>query len=136
LNQRKSFSFLRDQLAAQTDLLNLVRDLLPATVSDHCIRAIPHPDTLTLLAESSAWASRLRYLSQELLQRLNKRQFHFKRIQVRVMVDAQSVSPTPTRRQPIPISVENAKLLRSLASSLGDNELKLALQRLSRHTDR
>jgi hypothetical protein len=134
LISQKPFAHLGNQLAAQETLLNLVRDFLPAPVDQHCIKAIPHKDVLVLLAESSAWASRLRYLGQDLLQRLKNRQVHFKRIQIKI-----SVIPKPSdRKKPLKqarlLTMENAKLLRCLAESMHDEELKLALQRLSQHT--
>ena len=134
LISEKPFAQLGTQLAEQDALLKLVRGLLPTPVDQHCIRAIPHQDILVLMAESSAWASRLRYLGQDLLQRLKDRQLRFKRIQIKVSVNPRPAVRNKTLRQARPLTMENAKLLHSLAESMTNGELKRALLRLSQHT--
>lgn len=134
LTSRKSFTLLASRLAEQEALLKLVRGLLPAPVNQHCSRAIPHQDVLVLMADSPAWASRLRYLGQDLLQRLTNRGVCYKRMQIKVSVDASPYQRKKLLKQARPLSVENANMLRCLAESLANGELKLALQRLSQHT--
>jgi hypothetical protein len=126
---------LQHQLAAQEQLLQQVRACLPSPLDRHCLGAIPRAEVLILLVESSAWASRLRYLASELLKQLRRRQIRFKRIQIRVSVDTLSLPIRKTSRRAIPLSSDNAKRLRDLAASMDDDQLRSALQRLSRHTN-
>ena len=125
---------LQDQLMVQENLLKRVRESLSAPLDQHCIGVIPRGEVLTLLVESSAWASRLRYLARDLLKQLHRRQIHFKRIQIRVSVDTKPLPRRKTSRRAVPLSRENAALLRCLARSMDEERLRAALQRLSRHT--
>jgi hypothetical protein len=134
LFSKRRLTHLQNQLALQQDLLQKIRASLPSPLDQHCLGAIPRGETLILLVESSAWASRLRYLARELIKQLQQRQIRFKRIQVRVSVDRRPVQRRKTSRRAIPLSRENAQLLRCLAESLDDVQLSSALQRLSRHT--
>ena len=134
LIKKKKLSYIKHQLAIQEHLLKQVQECLPSPLDRHCISAIPRGEVLSLLVRSSAWASRLRYLSRELLEQLRHRQIRFKRIHIQVSVDTRLGKPTTTSRRAIPLSRESAELLRSVGESLDDEQLNAALQRLSRHT--
>ena len=134
LISKKRLSHLQHQLAIQEQLLIQVRESLPPPLDRHCIGAIPQGEELTLLVQSSAWASRIRYLSRELLKQLQRRQLRFKQVHIRVSIDTKPSERIKTSRRAKPLSTENAQLLRSLSETLDDDQLKPALQRLSRHT--
>ena len=131
---KKRFAYLQNQLGIQEQLLKQVRETLPSPLDQHCIRAIPQGEVLILLVESSAWASRLRYLGRELLKQLQRRKLRFHRVQVRVSMATRPARQNRSTRRALPLSSENAVLLRSLAESSDDDQLKSALLRLSRHT--
>lgn len=135
LISKKTFFHLNRQMEAQETLLKLVRSFLPVPIDQHCIMAIPHQDTLVLMVESSVWASRLRYLSKDLLEHLLNQQIRFKHIQVKVTVNTKPPLQTKQHRQVRCLTPENASMLRSLAESMDYGDLKLALQRLSQHTE-
>ncbi|MGD8588212.1 MAG: DciA family protein [Chromatiales bacterium] len=134
LFSKRRLNYLQNQLTLQEKLLQQVHACLPSPLDQHCLGAIPHGKTLILLAESSAWASRLRYLAGEILKQLKHREIRFERIQVRVSIERRLVQPKRPSRRALPLSRENAQLLRCLAESLDDAQLSSALQRLSRHT--
>jgi len=134
LIRKKKLAYLQNQLALQEHLLKQVRECLPSPLDQHCTGAIPRGEVLTLLVKTSAWASRLRYLGRDLLAQLQRRQIRFKRLHIKVSVEARLGKPSSTSRRATPLSRENAELLRSLGESQDDDQLKSALQRLSRHT--
>jgi hypothetical protein len=50
-----------------------VRTLLPEGLGAHVTGAVQHEDTVVILVDSAAWASRIRFHAPELLERLGPR---------------------------------------------------------------
>lgn len=50
-----------------------VRALLPAELARHVTGAVRHDDTVVILADSAAWATRIRFHAPELVERLAPR---------------------------------------------------------------
>ena len=93
---------------------------------------------LSLTADSSAWASRIRHQQQGLIQRLRQIPF-FRQIislQVRILPPGegrqQVASPIPAN----PLSAASLKLLEQTASDVADPALRAALSRLARNRGR
>ena len=89
-------------------------------------------NTLILQTESSAWASRLRYLAPAILEKLASRLGWTHVTQTKVLVRP----PLPPDRcpsvQPAHMSPDSASLLREVAENTEDPALREALLRLSR----
>jgi len=81
--------------------------------------------------DSTAWATRLRYQSPQLLRCLHRHPSlaQLRRIEIRVTPLAQPVSSSP---QPATLSAANAAIIDSTADSLSDPNLRTALKRLAR----
>ena len=85
-----------------------------------------------LYADSSAWASRLRFVSRNLIRELQQHDHvGIKQITVRIFIPDRARKLKP--RSKTLLSKENAKLLQQTAESIGDPALGAALLRLSRH---
>ena len=84
--------------------------------------------TLTLTANNSAIASKLRQMLPELLKHLQLQGCEVTGIQVRVQV---TIPPNKVTAPPSMISVSGKHQLNELAKSLGESPLKTALQRLA-----
>jgi hypothetical protein len=133
LSRGGSLPLIQRRLAEQERLLQLVRQLLPDPVGNHCLAAVMRDGQLTLLSDSSAWASRLRFASNNLLQQLRQRGMKCSRAKVKIVIQGHQAG----RRRPRParqLSPENGKLLRTTAEHIEDRDLREALLRLSRHT--
>ncbi len=118
--------------ARQNSLLQQIRALLPKPLDAHCLAAVSRDSALVLYADSSAWASRLRFFSRNLIRELQQRGHSgIESIAIRVFI------PDHARKQKLRsktlLSKENARLLRQTAESIGDPALGSALIRLSRH---
>ena len=133
LNSGRALNRLGQQLAAQHELLNLVRLQLPQPLDEHCVSAILHKHNLTLLADSPVWASRLRYLSRDLQQRLKQKRVKILNIKVKVCIMERPSRYPRKSREATRLSPANAELLRSVGEGMQDKGLKDALLRLSRH---
>lgn len=133
LNSGKALNRLGRQLATQDELLKLVRSGLPTPLNEHCMSAIRHEDNLTLLADSPVWASRLRYLSRNLQQRLRQTGVKILNIKVKVCIMERPFTSSRMTREATRLSLGNAELLRSVGECTQDKGLRDALLRLSRH---
>jgi hypothetical protein len=123
---------LLSRSAQQNSLLHHVRRLLPQPLGEHCLAAVQKGDSLVLYADTSAWASRLRFLSRNLIREFQRRdQAGIKQITVRIFIPDRARKLKP--RSKALLSKENAQLLQQTAESIGDPALGAALIRLSRH---
>jgi hypothetical protein len=68
----KALRDLRTRLDARSELLMRVRSCLPPRLIDHVISADLKDGCLTLGSHNAAWASRLRYVKNELQDQLNQ----------------------------------------------------------------
>ena len=50
-----------------------VRALLPESLGEHVTGAVLHEDTVVILVDSAAWASRIRFMAPELVGQLSPR---------------------------------------------------------------
>ncbi len=104
---------------------------LPQDLAANCHVAGVRDGCLRLIADSAAWAARLRFQEPLLLKALNQRGTHeVRRIHVRVSPREQAHS-LPKRK--LKLSAENVQLLVQTARALEDPRLAQALLRLARH---
>jgi hypothetical protein len=76
------------QAARRTDLTGYLRAGLSAELRDHLRAGNPRPDgTLVIMADSPAWAARLRFEGGLLLARCREVHPEVQRIKVRVLAD-------------------------------------------------
>lgn len=122
---------LLEQSIEQSLLLKRLRTLIPPPMDTHCTAAVLKESGLVLYADSSTWASRLRFTSRDLVRRLNAEGMEIKRITVRVLVT--SKPPERKRSKIRHLSAENAFLINQTAADIDDHDLSEALVRLSKH---
>ena len=124
-------------------LQTLLQAVLPPDIRGDQVRvaSIKGP-TLTLLVNSSAWASRLRFDVPVLLKRLAElSDFHgvqHIRLQVASLSTSQSARLTTSGNEPVErsMSPNAAATLRDCAASMPDGELRDTLLALAAHADR
>lgn len=132
LQQTSGLKSLLQQSRDQSRLLDRIQQLLPPPLQPHCRAAVLKQGQLLLYTDASAWASRLRYLSRELITQLKKHGLSVSKVTVRVMLGNR---PLPVASRPgRKLTADNARLLQQTAASIDDAELSAALARLSRHT--
>lgn len=118
------------QHSRQINKLNIqLHQLLPAPLSQHCTVARVGQQTLTILVDSPAWATRLRLQSLNLIRAFADLQI--KSVTVKIQQPHYTPENTPKAR-PI-MSQETSNLLSHMAEATRDQKLKLALQRLARN---
>jgi len=79
------FRNLERRVQATVDLAARVRDALDSPEKDHVISASCRETTLVVIADSAAWASRIRYLQEQVLERLyTQGETQFTKLRVKV----------------------------------------------------
>lgn len=131
LNFSGTAAALVAQLREQSHLLALVKQELEASLNAHLVAALMFNKQLVLYADSSAWASRLRFGSRTLRDRLIGKGLGVNKITVRIALPngTRSVSRQVKRH----LSRENGLLIEKTAETIDDPGLRQALRRLSRH---
>lgn len=112
---------------AREDAMHLekIRQLLPPDIGHHCTGVHQRGLTFILYADSSAWASRIRFAAQTITQQTGARQ-----VVVRV---APPTGPQNTRK-PVPPrrSAAAAAFLEQSAESTSDQQIQGCLRRIAR----
>jgi hypothetical protein len=125
---------IRQQVAQLRVLEDGLQDCLPAECCTHCRVAGIHGETLLLVADSSAWRSRLHFYTDRIISHfshLGKPPVH--RIRIRVAGGKSVQPPAPRRDAPLRLPPEAARGFASLARDTEDRELRRALERLAAH---
>lgn len=134
LMKNRHFSLLQQlqYQAQQSDrLTDILHEVIPFSMHEHCRVGILKEKVLVIIAQSPAWATRLRYLTPQIIQHLKKsKHFGISKIQVKIRPQHQERSQ-PTRKANV-LSKENADLLRKTANGIQDTELAQAFIRLSK----
>ncbi len=140
---RQLYKFLSQKKGNVADLVTQTRinqklsqslnNLLDPALRDHLRLANIRAQTLILITDSAAWASRARYFSPVLLQKLKNNSHIFGDIRkIDIQVQPATLPPRPARPLPRHISDSAAKCLSATADSIDDVELKNALNRLAK----
>ena len=117
-----------DQLRRANDRL---RARLGATLGNNWEVANRRGDTLVLMTDSAAWASRLRFLAPQILKALSDAGEGSGLRRLKVVVRPKSVPPSPLASRRLALSERSAGLLREVARDTQDPALREALLRLS-----
>ncbi len=133
LQNSVKFATIRAKLQQNQGLLQQIQRLLPAQLNEHCVGLVEKPSQLILYADSSAWASRLRYFTRELQTKLNNKQLYFNKISVKIAIDNRRVIKKSSGRKARLLSARNSDQLQKVADHTHDQDLRAALMRLSLH---
>lgn len=109
------------------------RSLVPPNMQDHAVLTRLETDAWIIQADSSAWATRLRYSLPRLRRRLAEQlNTNVPTLRVRVK-PADSAPPPPPPPRRLRMSHEAADLIEGTAKSMSDQRLAAALKRLAKH---
>jgi len=116
-----------------SQLTHILRTLLEPNLAPHCYIGNIEKDRLTLLVDSAAWASKLRFCAQTLLAQINDAHPGFSHIQrIRIKILNQPAKTVEPEYQKPKMNKANAKGLTTLANSVDDPDLQAALARLAK----
>jgi len=86
----------------------------------------------------AAWATKLRFAAPVLLKQIQQRYPELstvEKVTIRILQPMEDPRTTLPSITPPHLSVKNAQLLKELAETLDDAELRAALERLARHAE-
>lgn len=131
LGQSGPLHRLYDQARILKGLQQIIENCLPPAMVSHVKISSYRNNNLHLIIDSAHWATRLRYIEQDMLKKLKSvDEFqHLNRIRYSVRP---SYTPPSHYRTAQPISIENAKHIASVAKYIEDEHLRKALIRLSK----
>lgn len=129
----RASQYLAGQWANQVQQLRLLdhslKFSLPEPLRSHCWPAGISGNQLTLITDSSTWATQLRYQQQQILKQINS-DLGLKLIKLRVRISSRQVfrkKTWPERK----LSQKSAEMIRQGALSVSDPELRSALNKLA-----
>lgn len=117
-------------------LTRLAREVVPEPESSH-ISAVAVVETGAVVwTDSAAWATRLRYQADALLERLRRVTGlrELKSVQVKVLPT--NDAPEEKKRPSPALTAQSAQTIAACAAYVSDVKLKEALERLARNADR
>jgi hypothetical protein len=122
---------LLERAAALDGVNHRLQRRLPAPLNAHICLANVRDDTAIVMADSSAWLTRARYLGAEILKFIRQEPGldRIKKIQFKIQPQTQLPEPPNAKPQ---LSENAAELLISTAKVIDDPQLKAALHKLSR----
>lgn len=131
-NPTNLLSQIKVKVAQLQQLNELVKAQLDSSLGQHCCVANVRDNILILEVDSSAWATRLRYLVPELLQKLrtHKELNRLQEIQWYIRpadINAQSVS------RPLTLSQDNAELMMEATQHIANPHLQEVMKKLAKH---
>ncbi len=113
-------------------LSTALRRCLPADAASH-VQVVHWSDgQLTVQVDSTAWATRLRYLSPQLLRQLQQLPEFTAAHRIALNI-APAATPAVTIAQPFHLSPAGARIIDANAETIADPQLRAALKRLARH---
>ena len=141
INQQISPSFVK-QVKKLTQYTQLLSQILPIECRNHVKVANIRNQNLMLITDSPVWTTKLRQLSPQLLDFVQKNNkstdpsqiIHHIQISTRYNTPTANQAPSSTNKRPVPqISHETAGLLTQSASSINHLPLKNALLKIASH---
>jgi hypothetical protein len=137
LRGSKGVSSLLDSVEQSRALLQKTRDALPSPLDAHCLHAGIEEGVLTLVTDSPAWGSKLRFFAPELILTLSEELGAVERCKVRVQPGSVAKKPLEREAGAARLSENTVKLLLETADRLGERgmgetDLTLALRRLAK----
>lgn len=130
LKDKPTLKHLERGISARRSVLAEVLAHLPAEVASHCLAAQIEGARLTLHTDSSAWATRLRYFSNQLRSLLEPTYPGLREIRIRILI-ARGPGRRPPQRKPYK-SARAAQSIADGAAAAAPGALREALLRLSR----
>jgi len=122
--------------AKQISQVNLiVNQLLDHQLSEHVYASSTNNNQLTLVVDSPVWATRLRYIQNEIINGLKK--FTISKNINRIVIKVRPMEFRPKQNKPIKrqmtISASSASQMQEELESISDTSLKKSLKRILRH---
>jgi len=127
----RTMAHLYSQIEQQKQVLRRIHDILPAACAKHALHCVINGKKLLVYTDTAAWASQLRFYNSAILAAIAPLTRESVSImQIKVRVETLSATSLPGRTPIIP-SAEKIAFIHNHSLTVSDEQLKLALLRLS-----
>jgi len=133
--QNKNLANLISQASRLAQIKIIVNQSLDYDISDHFMVSTLKNQKLTIVADSPAWATRLRYVQNKILERFKHYSFtqDIRSISVKVRpIEFSSNKPPPISRK-VFLSAASASIMREHIEAISDPNLQSSLMRVIQH---
>ncbi len=127
----RTIAYFYSQIDQQKRVLTKIHELLPDTIAKHALHCVINGNKLLVYTDSAAWASQLRFYNSPILAAIAPvTRESVSIMQIKVRMETLTKTSLPGRTPIIP-SAEKIALIHNHSLTVSDEQLKLALQRLS-----
>lgn len=127
----QAIAYIYSHIDRQKQLLQPIRRNLPDDLATHVLHCLIKQRKLIIYTDSAVWASQFRfYKGATLIAASTFAKEPITELQVKILSPQPSLETTPALKPLVP-SVEKIKLIRSAGLATSDEQLKLALIKLS-----
>jgi len=126
----RTIAHFYSQIEQQKQVLQRIHAVLPATIALHAIHCVVNGKKLLVYTDTAAWASQLRFYNSAILAAIAPvTRGSVSIMQIKVRVETLQTA-SPNRKPNIP-SAEKIEFIHNHSLAVSDEQLKLALLRLS-----
>ncbi|MFZ2727223.1 MAG: DciA family protein [Methylococcaceae bacterium] len=130
-HKNRTMSLLEGKIIEQKKLLRCVQSALPEGFAQQARHCVLKDELLLVYVDSSAWASKLRFLTHVILTAVSVLAPQVTKVDIRLMSQVMGVTTaTPSRKANLP-SINTIETLHKDSLAIKDEELKSALLSLS-----
>jgi hypothetical protein len=129
-------AYFYSQIEQQQLILQRIQAVLPEALAKQTRHCLIRDKKLLIYTDSSAWASQLRFYNSVILAAIAPlTRTPVEVMQIKIIAGQTGLIPGPKRQAKIP-SVEKIEFIRNDSLSVSDNQLRLALLKLSTTLER
>lgn len=129
--QNRIIAHFYSRIDQQKRVLQRIHEVLPNTIAKHALHCVVNDKKLLVYTDTAAWASQLRFYNSAILAAIAPvTQESVSIVQIRIMAETSPATSRPGRTPIIP-SAEKIELIHRQGLTASDQQLKLALLRLS-----
>lgn len=127
----RTIAHFYSQIEQQKQVLERILTTLPAVLAEHVLHCVTNDKKLLIYTDTAAWASQLRFYNSTILAAIAPvTRESVSIMQIKVIADLAATNAQPSRKPIIP-SAEKIEMIRSHSLIASDDQLKLALLKLS-----
>lgn len=134
--QNRTMAYLYSQIEQQQRILQHIRAVLPEALAKQARHCLIRDKKLLIYTDSAAWASQLRFYNSAILAAIAPlTRTPVEIMQIKIITGQTGLILGPQRKAKIP-SVEKIEIIRNDSLTVADNQLRLALLKLSATLER
>lgn len=134
--QNRTMAYFYSQIEQQQRILQRIQAVLPEALAKQVRHCLIRDKKLLIYTDSAAWASQLRFYNSAILAAIVPlTRTPVEMMQIKIIAGQTGLIVGPQRKAKIP-SVEKIDLIRNHSLTVSDNQLRLALLRLSTTLER